>query len=125
MENVKLTDGKRCVAYQGKLVLIREDVYLKFDTPFQFFDDDISMNVYECESCHRLDFYNSSSELSVAEEKEELIVCPECGQEHSKYINCPHCVAQKGFASGFRSLGKKKTEEKKEKRKKNDVPWEL
>ncbi len=123
MENVKQAEEKRCVACQGKLVRIREDVFLRFDTPLRFFDDDLSMDVYECENCHRLDFYNASPELSAKEEN--MITCPECGQEHSEYINCPHCVAEKGFTSGFRSVGKKKNEETKERRKKNDVPWEF
>lgn len=125
MENVKQSEEKRCVACKGKLVRICEDVYLRFDTPFQFFQDGISMDVFECENCHRLDFYNSSSELPPNMDCDEMEVCPDCGQEHSKHINCPHCAAEKGFTSGFRGLGIKKAEEKKERRKKNDVPWEL
>ena len=125
MENMKQAEEKRCVACQGKLILVREDVFLRFDTPLRFFDDDLTMDVYECENCHRLDFYNTSSDFPPDQDIDEMVICSECGQEHSKHINCPHCVAQKGFTSGFRSLGKKKAEEKKERRKKNDVPWEL
>lgn len=125
MEIVKQAEEKRCVACQCKMILMRKDVFLRFDTPLRFFDDDLSMDIYECENCHRLDFYNSSSDLPPDQDKDEMVVCSECGQEHSKHINCPHCAAEKGFTSGFRSLGKKKAEEKKERRKKNDVPWEL
>lgn len=122
MENVRPTEEKHCVACQGKLVLVCEDVYLRFDTPFQFFQDGLSMNVYECENCHRLDFYNSSPELPVEDEKETMVVCPECGQEHSKYINCPHCMTNKGYNAALKFGADK---EKKTQRKKNDVPWEL
>ena len=87
MENVKQAEEKRCVACQGKLVLIYEDAYLRFDTPFQFFQDDLSMDVYECENCHRLDFYNSSPNPPIQAEEEQMVVCPDCGQEHSKHIN--------------------------------------
>lgn len=123
MENVKPAEEKRCAACQGKLVLICEDVYLRFDTPFQIFQDGLSMNVYECEDCHRLDFYNSSSDLPHETDKEELVVCPDCGQEHSKHINCPNCLMGKGFPSSLRKRAQKV--ETKTNRKKNDVPWEL
>lgn len=123
METVKPPEEKRCAVCQGRLVLVCEDVYLRFDTPFQFFQDGLSMNVYECEDCHRLDFYNASPDAPIDAEKEDLVVCPTCGQEHSKHINCPNCLMGNGFPSSLRKRTQKA--EKKTSRKKNDVPWEL
>jgi len=114
---------KVCPACGGTLELIQEDVFLRFDTPFRF-GDCLSMNVFQCTKCRRLEFYSFDSVDAQKPDPDEMIVCPECGQEHSKYINCPHCVLEKGFSSGFHTLGKRKEAEKKERRKKNDVPWE-
>lgn len=123
MGNIDQIEDKRCVACQGKLVLMHKDVYLQFDTPLQLFPDGLSMDVYECENCHRLEFFNSSSELSPETEENDMVICSECGQEHSKYINCPNCLADKGFPSSLKTRTQK--DEKKSYRKKNDVPWEF
>lgn len=108
---------KRCPACQGRLKLIYKDAYLQFDTPLKLFPDDLSMDVYECESCHRLDFYNCVPPVPQQEDADEMVVCPECGQEHSKYINCPSCVLS----------GKRKTAggEEKKRGKKSKAPWEF
>ena len=74
MENMKQAEEKRCVACQGKLILVREDVFLRFDTPLRFFDDDLTMDVYECENCHRLDFYNTSSDFPPDQDIDEMVI---------------------------------------------------
>ena len=123
MEDLKRSEEKRCVACKGKLIRISKNVYLQFDNPFRLIQDGLSMDVYECEECHRLDFYNCSPETSVVEQCDNIVICPQCGNNHSEFINCPQCAAERGFISGYRSQGKEKSE-RKERNKKKNVPWE-
>lgn len=109
---------KRCPVCQGWLKLLHRDAYLQFDTPLTLFPDGLSMNVYECESCHRLEFYNCVPTAPQQADADEMVVCPDCGQEHSKYINCPFCAM-----SGRRKSAD--SDVKKKDGKKTKAPWEF
>ena len=122
MEDIKQVEDKRCPACGGTLASIYNDVYLSFDTPFRFVPEGLSMDVYACEKCGRLEFYHLGPVKADEPDPEDMMICPECGHEHSRYICCPHCLEQKGIQSALRyGTGM----EQMERRKKNDVPWEF
>lgn len=109
---------KTCPACGGTLEMIQEDVFLRFDTPFRF-GDCLSMNVYQCVECRRLEFYSTDPVEQQKPDPDEMVTCPECGEEHSKYINCPNCLRK----MGWRNVRIKKDEEKKRPKKGVD-PWD-
>lgn len=122
MEHLDQSEGKRCPVCQGKLRLLHENSLLRFDTPFCFGMDCLSMDVYECEDCRRLEFYNSTPMAQPELDPDEIETCPVCGTVHSKYINCPECLRDGSKAASLRSSKKK---DKQTRGKKGGDPWDL
>lgn len=118
MENFK------CLRCGAEMVLAQSRIDLGGDgwnVLTSVLTDTFAVSVWVCPECGKVELFKVNDEEA---DPGEQVTCPECGAVHSVHINCPQCAAEKGFTSGFLSRGKEKVE-KKERRKKNHVPWEL
>lgn len=83
--------------------------------------EDIEMDVYACPDCGKLEFYRPAA---ASPEPEELVTCPACGAQHSKYINCPNCIMSTGFSQIGKKAWQQNNHEKQEKKKRKQDPWD-